>query len=607
MKRTGILSYILILASIAYGQLVADHTSTDLGSISLSAVEAAKAQFRIWYGHTSHGSQITSGMSVLAADDPVHFNYNSTGSGGALSYQETGGDLGHNGDLTWEVATRAQLNRPDNDRNVVVWSWCGGVSDNTVSGINTYLNAMNQLELDYPHVLFIYMTGHLDGTGESGNLNLRNNQIRQYCQANGKILFDFADIESFDPDGSYFLDLDADDGCNYWVSGSQYNWADEWCAANPGQCSSVSCAHSRSLNCDRKGVAFWWLLAQLADQDICTEVPGNVELQLQTTTSLRLTWTHTQADSFIIQRRFGSQAWNLSYATIPGTLRSFDDTGLADGTYQYRVVAHLNDDGNGQPCDSSPSSIAQGVIATQPPMAPTQLAVSYDGASVQLTWTDNADNEQGFIVERDTDGAGFVEIAQIGANQASWSDTNVNAGMVLTYRIFAWNQNGPSGTSNEATLTVPNESFTVRLETTDEVDDAFLDSLNPDSNYGATPYVSTMERFVIMFHLPEALLGNTILEARLAFYGWGQSNWQPDQFLDLYRITQYWEEPTVTWNQACDCAIWTTPGGAFDSTHPLGQIPITENCDHCFYPEIDITELVQVWADGCQDNLGSCW
>ena len=52
------------------------------------------------------------------------------------------------------------------------------------------------------------MTGHLDGTGPSGNLYARNDQIRDYCVANGKVLFDFADIESWDPGGVYYPDED---------------------------------------------------------------------------------------------------------------------------------------------------------------------------------------------------------------------------------------------------------------------------------------------------------------------------------------------------------------------------------------------------------------
>ncbi|MGA1842440.1 MAG: DNRLRE domain-containing protein [bacterium] len=245
------------------GAIIIDHTCMDISQVPVNRIEAAKSNLRIWYGHTSHGSQITSGMEAMA--DSL-FSFNS--GPGSLSYVErTDMDLGHEGDLAWRDATVTQLNMATNDRNVVIWSWCGGVSDNTESGINTYLQAMNQLETDYPYIKFVYMTGHLDGTGETGNLHIRNNQIRDYCRANNKILFDFADIESYNPDGNYYLDRESDDNCDYYEGGVPRNWAQEWCAANPGECSSCECAHSQSLNCDLKARAFWWMLARIADWD----------------------------------------------------------------------------------------------------------------------------------------------------------------------------------------------------------------------------------------------------------------------------------------------------------------------------------------------------
>jgi hypothetical protein len=223
--------------------ITADHlTVARFAGIPASYIQQIKADYHIFYGHTSHGSQIVTGCNMLYDEDTTY----------EISFSEYGDDLGASGDTSWVPITRERLNQSSNDINMVIWSWCGGVSGNTEEGINIYLNAMNQLESDYPAVTFIYMTGHLDGGGVSGNLYTRNNQIRQYCAANHKVLFDFADIESYDPDGNYYPD--GSDDCA---------WASTWCLTHTcPDCSS--CAHSHCYNCYLKGKAFWWMMARLA-------------------------------------------------------------------------------------------------------------------------------------------------------------------------------------------------------------------------------------------------------------------------------------------------------------------------------------------------------
>lgn len=252
------LTHLMLLVSVALGAgvlpalarpaIVADHQTPPLyNAIPDQYIIKGKNQYRLYYGHTSHGHQIMVGLEMLL--DLLH-SYNS--GPGSLSIEEPGGDLGYNGDLTWYYTTRERLDQPGSDITLVMWSWCGGVSDNTPEGIDIYLNAMNQLEQDYPGVTFIYMTGHTDGSGIDGNLNQRNNQIRNYCRQNGKALFDFADIESWDPAGTYYPDTS--DDCA---------WCSTWCASHT--CPACGdCDHSHCFNCYLKGKAFWWLLARLA-------------------------------------------------------------------------------------------------------------------------------------------------------------------------------------------------------------------------------------------------------------------------------------------------------------------------------------------------------
>ena len=224
------------------GETAGFTTTQAFPGIPADAIEDAQA-LRIYYGHTSHGSQLVTGLHMLAEGEPHYAQ---------PSLTEPGGDLGSNGSLAWEVTTRAVLAEHADEFDVVIWSWCGGCSDNTDQGIDTYLQAMNQLEADYPGIDFVYMTGHLDGSGPDGTLYHNNERIRAFCAAHHKWLFDFADIESYDPDGTYYPD--ESDGCA---------WCSDWCDGH--DCPpTVGCAHSHCFNCYQKGKAFWWLLARLA-------------------------------------------------------------------------------------------------------------------------------------------------------------------------------------------------------------------------------------------------------------------------------------------------------------------------------------------------------
>jgi len=398
----------LVFPSPLLSAIIADHATTDLGAIPASWINTVKDTLRLSYGHSSHGSQPVEGMKVLASNATYDTLYALNVDGaiqiGILSLDDytPAGDLGDNGDTAWATATRTYLDSSSGTgttRNVVIWSWCGGVSDNTEQGIDTYLSTMNQLELEYPAVTFVYMTGHLDGTGEGGTLHRLNNRIRAYCRANNKVLYDFADIESYNPDGAYFLNLNADDNCDY----DGGNWATQWCTTHSSSelCAPVAiCAHSQSLNCNLKARAFWWMLARVAGWDggpvLSQGAPSG---QLAAGTTQATLSLHSNEDAICRYATAGGvdySAMTDTFSATGGTTHQHTLSNLGTGQL-YRFYVRCEDkqynnsnqedflisfsigipnDGDGDSIDTTPPILSQGAPSGQLAVGTTQATLS---------------------------------------------------------------------------------------------------------------------------------------------------------------------------------------------------------------------------------------
>ncbi|MCP4344034.1 MAG: hypothetical protein GY795_00730 [Desulfobacterales bacterium] len=315
-----------------------DHTTADIHTIPDEWITAAKNNLHIAYQHTSHGSQLITGMNSLknfpAFGDK--YEWSDSGASGALDLDDYGipgcsdlsrGDsINEDGVTPWVTATRNLLDNSANYHiNVVVWSWCSIRNHN----IPRYLENMEILISEYSQggtasraadhpVQFVFMTGHAEGRGEDGVINVANEQIRQHCEANNRILYDFAMIESYNPDGEYFYDRPMWDNLDY--TDRNHNWAQDWIGANQeseldqlttgngvsGFSGTNNCSHSSSpqeanMNCVLKGQATWHLWARLAgwsDAASQSEISSPVSGSALDSTSVTFTWNDTGASQY---------------------------------------------------------------------------------------------------------------------------------------------------------------------------------------------------------------------------------------------------------------------------------------------------------------------
>jgi RHS repeat-associated protein len=176
--------------------------------------------------------------------------------------------------------------------------------------------------------------------------------------------------------------------------------------------------------------------------------PSNLTATATSSSQINLTWMDNSSNEmeFQIERSTdGGNSFTLIHTASSNSV-NYTNTGLTTGsTYHYRLRA-VNSGGNSDYSNSASASLTV-------PSAPSGLsATAANSSQINLTWTDNSNNEIGFRIERSlTLGSGYNEVHVTGANESTWSNTGLSAGTTYHYRIRATNHVGNSNYSTTST------------------------------------------------------------------------------------------------------------------------------------------------------------
>jgi hypothetical protein len=183
----------------------------------------------------------------------------------------------------------------------------------------------------------------------------------------------------------------------------------------------------------------------------------------------------------------GFSCTRLQYWSNPDVTLGGDPMGVPGGTAANCSEGVPNphcDADNRETLNQTAYTVANFRVRTRVPSTPTELsATTISKTRIDLTWTDNSNNESGFKIERSPNGTtGWMQIDTVGAGVSTYSDVGLAAGTAYFYRVRAYNQHGDSGYSNIASATTLASVVGPLVYDGHRIDDDTADNSNGDGN-----------------------------------------------------------------------------------------------------------------------------
>jgi transcriptional regulator CtsR len=177
--------------------------------------------------------------------------------------------------------------------------------------------------------------------------------------------------------------------------------------------------------------------------------PSNVNGTASDPWSVNLTWRDNANNElgYRIESKIGSTGTYELVTTLGPNTTSTTITHLLEGTQYYFRLQGVN--AGGRSAYSNEKSVT--TILTSPGSLTAQALSS---SQVLLNWTDRSATESGFKIERSpVTNTNYTEIATVGPNTTSFTDSGLSEATKYWYRVRAYNADTTSDYSNERQVT----------------------------------------------------------------------------------------------------------------------------------------------------------